>query len=443
MKKLLLTLALAVGAINSGFAADLYVNNSGQSGTYTSIQTALNVASSGDRIFVSPYGVYSENLTISKSVTIAPSLSGSNIVLNGDIVIWPFANDHINLVGISGKGVSLTTNTISATVNTKALIELISCEFVNTVDLDHEAVDVNALYSTIHYLNLTYGKVIGNRITHSIRIYDGPNTLLGDTNLVIANFITYDITMENNDNLFRISNNICRYISINTPVFHSNLKNYVTNNYCSWYNGTLYGIRVTYSNTTDNYSNLIIQGNIVHHINTDGNSNGERVVGLYLQAASSTTLTSSNSPLWYYNLIMHSESNTYGCTNNSYEYNTNLTGSLTQGYNEQRLNTQNLKDIWLIDPNSPTKFLVQNLSPNDQASFTDIAYFKDKAPPTTEYFDLDLSRGDLGPWGGEFSMENYWIGQTNGKARIFISNLPSEIWPGQTVNLKAEAVHTN
>ena len=443
MKKLLLTLAMAFGAINSGFAADLYVNNSGQSGTYTSIQTALNVASSGDRIFVSPFGVYSENLTISKSVTIAPSQSGSNIVLNGQIVIWPFANDHITLVGLSGKGVSLTTNTISATVNTKATIELISCEFTSTVDLDHEAINVNALYSTLHLLYLTYGKVIGNRITNQLRFYDGPNTLLGDTNLIIANFIVNDILMDNDDNLFRISNNICKGIYIYKPVYHSNLKNYVTNNYCSTYNGTFYAIRTLYSNTTDNYSNLIIQGNVVHHINTDGSSSSERVAGLYTYASNTTTISSSNSPLFFYNLIMHSENNSSGCINDLWLSDANTSGSITQGYNEQRLNTQNLKDIWLIDPNSTNRFLVQNLSPNDQASFTDIAYFKDKAPPTTDYFDLDLSRGDLGPWGGEFSMENYWNDQSMGNARIFITNLPSEIWPGQTVNLKAEAVHTN
>ena len=140
---------------------------------------------------------------------------------------------------------------------------------------------------------------------------------------------------------------------------------------------------------------------------------------------------------------MDSENNTHGCVNSIWGKDGNTSGSITQGYNYQGFNHQNLKDIWLIDPNASNKFLTQNLSPNDQASFTDIAYFKDKAPPTTDYFDLDLSRGDLGPWGGEFTMENYWNDQSIGNARISITNLPSEIWPGQSVNLKAEAVHTN
>ena len=85
MKKLLLSLAIAFAAINSGFAADIYVNSSGQSGTYTTIQAAINSASTGDNIYVSPLNSYQESLSITKSIRIASSVAGST--LNTSILI--------------------------------------------------------------------------------------------------------------------------------------------------------------------------------------------------------------------------------------------------------------------------------------------------------------------------------------------------------------------
>ena len=75
----------------------------------------------------------------------------------------------------------------------------------------------------------------------------------------------------------------------------------------------------------------------------------------------------------------------------------------------------------------------------------DLPAVVDKGSPSSNYTDLDLTRNDIGILGGSHSWLNYWYNDstTTGKAVIRWVDLPSEIWPGQTINLKAEAVHTN
>ena len=442
MKKLLLTLALAVGAINSGFAADLYVNNSGQSGTYTSIQTALNVASSGDRIFVSPFGIYTEDLTISKSITIAPSVTGSNVVLNGSITFWPFANDTINLIGINGIKCDLTTNTISATVNTKAVINITGCTFSGNITLIHDAIVVNTFYSTCRSLYLKYGQTVANKITDDLRYIDGPNTVLSDTNFIVANLIGRYLDYQTDDFYYRISNNRCRRLYITRAVYNSNVYNYITNNWINDERGNnYYGIRFDFQSTGDNFSNVVVTGNVIHSIHTDGDPLGEHVQIVYFHGPTSTVLSNSNSPVIFYNKGLIS---TVHNTRSPLKYATyssgNVTGSANEAYNSFSTERNTSMNGYL--DYSGTDYRYQVLSPSDKSKVSGLEFFVDLNAPTTEYYDLDLTRGDLGTWGGPYSWDNYW-NTNDGNARIIDINLPSEIWPGQTVNLKAEAVHTN
>jgi hypothetical protein len=67
------------------------------------------------------------------------------------------------------------------------------------------------------------------------------------------------------------------------------------------------------------------------------------------------------------------------------------------------------------------------------------------AKPGAAYTDIDLTRGDIGPWGGPWTQENYW--DTNnpqgGRARVFLLNMPSNVYSLTTpVSIKANATHT-
>lgn len=449
--KAILSVCLSVLFFVSTKAADLYVNNSGQSGTYTTIQTALNVASSGDRIFVSPYGVYSEDLTISKSVLITSTIANLNIVVNGNITFWPFANDVIELVGINAQGASLTSNTISATVNTKAKIILTNCQYSSDVSLNHDAIEVYVLKSKISgNLRLKYGKVVGNNIGGSLRISDGPNTLVGDTTLIVANDLTGYIEYGNNDNYYRISNNISSRIVINIPVYNTNIDCFITNNYTrsiNQYNVGLSssGITFAYRLASDNYSNVQVIGNIHHGYNTDGNPSGEDAYLVYYSVTASSSLTSLSSnitPLVFYNILLRQENNGSYNINGGLYYSPS-SHSTRSNYNKNIYISYSLGSWNLFNSSNTAVSSTSKLSlALGAADFNNLSFIKDSNTPTTDYYDIDLTRGNIGPWGGPYSAENYWNSGV-GNTRIIDLNIPSEIWPGQTVNLKAEAVHTN
>ena len=83
-----------------------------------------------------------------------------------------------------------------------------------------------------------------------------------------------------------------------------------------------------------------------------------------------------------------------------------------------------------------------NIGTADDAQI--ISEGKDIGSPSPKFFDADLSRSDIGHVGGDNSWEMFHgSNSVTGAAYIISLDLPSEIWPGQTINLKAEAVHTN
>ena len=57
------------------------------------------------------------------------------------------------------------------------------------------------------------------------------------------------------------------------------------------------------------------------------------------------------------------------------------------------------------------------------------------------YFDIDMTRNDIGTYGGPHSMDNYWDTTSLGVARIFGLDMPFELWPAQNPTIKADAVH--
>jgi hypothetical protein len=57
-----------------------------------------------------------------------------------------------------------------------------------------------------------------------------------------------------------------------------------------------------------------------------------------------------------------------------------------------------------------------------------------------QYYDIDLTRNDIGTFGGPYSIDNYW-NTANGRARVYELNMPFEIWNGSTPSIKAEGIH--
>jgi len=64
--------------------------------------------------------------------------------------------------------------------------------------------------------------------------------------------------------------------------------------------------------------------------------------------------------------------------------------------------------------------------------------------PNHDYYDIDLTINDRGINGGPYSQLNYNAANpNNSKAFIFDLDMPTDLFPGQSVNIKADGYHKN
>lgn len=466
MKKLLLTLALAVGAMNSGFAADLYVNNSGQSGTYTTINGALAAASSGDRIFVSPMNFYPENLVITKSITIAPTTASSKISLDGTIQIQPIPGMEVTIIGFEADAINLSTVAATTSLTNTATLNIISSQFNSNSLLAAVGLKVNVHDTEFKgelrafYCNLTKSIVRGLLRIPSINNVGAANT--SDTIRVIACWLnsveynTHDYHLFASNNYVKTSLNMYRMPGIGISGRSTIVNCYIgTIQYLldptrnkDWSKLDIYNTQVsnifamyggyrthkstgdiTYYYSTTNYFSLTSYSNTTYtydypyNWSNSGNVNGTKTPNvLYCQThlKDYSSFSGVNDPA---TSGFYPKEDLTGITSK-----TDLTGSIHYVLQSNPIGLTAVDDV-----KNPTWI--------DQF----IGVYKDLGSPASNFTDLDLTRNDIGILGGSHSWLNYWYNDTvaTGNAVIRWVDLPSEIWPGQTVNLKAEAVHTN
>ena len=164
MKKFITSL-LCVSTILTATAADIYVNNSGQTGTYTTISAAIAASAPGDRIFVSPYEDYTENLTISQNMTIASAVAGTSFSVVGTLTIQGTPNMDVRIIGGAFSG-NILCQTGATGLNTMADVYITDCDF-SSFDAQ-EFIRVHLLFCELSgsVVSLEHGEVRGNCIFH-------------------------------------------------------------------------------------------------------------------------------------------------------------------------------------------------------------------------------------------------------------------------------------
>ena len=442
MKKLLLSLAMAFGAINSGFAADLYVNNSGQSGTYTTIQAAINAASTGDNIYVSPLNSYQESLSITKSIRIASSVSGSRIIVTQDIKISPLANILVELIGIEGTDVILDSQTSTLGPNSRGKAIITDCSF-HDINLNKNYLTLLVVKCTLSgTLSGRHGKVIGNTINEKIVINDEPNIGIGDTVIIKANDVSGNIEVGTDDHSVIIQNNKASRILVsnwragvnitglisNNTVISSDVYRYLVDNanyqLQAGFIKVLGGcINISIAATNQDVSNMLITNNYIDDLAS------RKYPGSYSGRVSNNWCAvgvSENVPT-IYPVVQYNIFDSYG-----YKTSSSVTAYTVSHYGF-------FSKFW---SGGGIYNIQTSIGAADDAQV--ISEGKDVGSPSPKFFDADLTRSDIGHLGGDNSWEMFHgTNSVSGAAYIIGLDLPSEIWPGQTVNLKAEAVHTN
>lgn len=409
-------------------AADVKVDKTGAiAGSVTTISAAITAAVDGDRIVIFSNGlIYNENLTINKSLTILCAAEGEYFFLSGNITITPLNGREITIVGMHENG-----NVASGGVNpvgARCVVNIVDCEIAGTVTFNQDGYDVNLLYNYIwQNTQLRYGKVIANKL--------GNETTDGG---VIYGFLS--ITAESasygvGDTLFVIANRMLKTDNLGSgSIFmfdNPNLRYYIANN--SIRTGTSGSTQYTVNQTAVNIvscyltdSTNVFINNYCSAVETGGSCSGATTFGCVILKGIKTENFANN-------LLKNRYGSSYGC------------GALAMR------GDYNYFDSYRAYPSASDNNLFSS-SGNVPITY-DYATGKvtagvggiNTAKPGVAYTDIDLTRGDIGPWGGPWTQENYW--DTNnpqgGRARVFLLSMPSNVYSLTTpVSIKANATHT-
>lgn len=405
--KTLLTTILFSTALFSAKAADIYVNNSGQPGTWTTITLALAASAPGDRIFVSPYGAYTENLTIFQDVTLTSAVAGTNFNVVGTLTVQGAPNMDVRIIGGEFSGAILCT-TGGAGLNTKADVYITESNFSSLTAQDF--VRMHVLFCDLggSTMNIRHGEVRGNSDLGTLTIADGPNAGVGDTLFIVSNtFVTNGyINWQNNDNYFYIANN----------------RVYCATQYCFL--------------MTNHHFSSIVKNNLINNYFRNSSTNAS-----YLTNIRSTS-TGDLSNVYLYNNILE---NAYTAAQNQYArvmYNTGGTGSMQLYYNYCKgYNSGQTTGGTKVVGNTSRDYNAAALTVDADGRCNDATYCVDQGSPALQNYDIDMTRNDRGTFGGPWSVDNYFATGT-GNARVYNLNMPFEIWSGQTPQVKAESTHT-
>ena len=372
-------------------SADIYVNSSGQPGTYTTISAALVAANSGDKIYISPFATYNENLSIDKSVTLVSSEDSTDYYLNGNITIFTIGALDIRLIG--GECNSILFTASSATESNRCKVSIVGTEFGNNLSAP-KGVDLNLLYCDIPSQQVTfyYGNVIANSLS-TLVIPAGDNSYYSDTTYIIANSIgTGSLSVSNGDHNFFVANNDFQSSATPMYVYTATVSggggNNILNNTFTQTSYTSYGSNLKIVHN-QNMTNTQIKNNTFQHGYNGTSSTYRDHIG---STITSNTLNLNTGPVITFNYFHNANG---GVWNYTAFPNNVLGGAIPQN----------------------------------------------EGDPSIQYYDIDLTRNDMGRFGGPYTWDNYHGNTTSGKGRVYLLDMPFELWSGQTPTIKADAVH--
>lgn len=407
MKALFLSFFLFLSALSVS-AADIYVNTSGQPGTYLTIQAAVTAATAGDRIFVSPYGFYNETVSINKSLTIASSVSGVKFFNDGSYTITGAPGQRVVIIGAVATG-SMSGLTGTATVINRSVVYFVDCE-ASVIQTNQDGQEGNILFcKTSSSISIRYGKVIGcETLTNQIYVNDEPNIGIGDTIYVIGNRC-WRLNWNNDDQYAYIANNYVNntgtsgnsYAVRLQKMYYNSTNNNLFLNNTVLFKSVLCDYGGIWPTNGLNWSNLIVANNYVYY----GNSGSSTCQNSLWPGVTTPT---GSPPKCYYNI-----------------------GAAQNGVAAQ---------FWGASNNINYQFQTEQTI-DDETGAVLSALAIDAGMPSIDNYDIDLTRNNIGTYGGPHSYENYF-NQAAGSARVFHLDIPFEIWSGTTPSVKAEATHT-
>jgi hypothetical protein len=371
-------------------ATDLLVNNTGAPNTYATLAAAINAANDGDRILLEPNIPIIEHVSINKSLEIVSTTAGMAFTINGTVNVEANANKEIKLVGAKVNALTFSSGTADSSSLCKFYFidsELIGPDFIG-IDSRNKYVETNVLFcqSLDRHVRFDYGEIIGSVIRSFISNVNGK---------IIANYI--DSLESKLGGSYLVANNQFNVWNVN-----------VSNSY-------LHQLIIDGGGNSTN-TNYII--NNMFRSNTYGSSgNYGYNNNIYINASSNNTDISILNNAFY---LRNDEYDSWNIRHQNHP-------SLFVEYN----------NFWNIATNAYRGVQGYGFNLNYATSSTQSA---NAGHPGIRYFNITMSRNDIGIYGGPYSWNNYW-GSSTGAGVIYDLDMPFEYWTGQSATINAKAAH--
>ena len=400
----------------NAIAIDRFVdpNLSSSNGTtlFTTITSAVNASVNGDRILIAS-GTYNEpTLNLSKSLTLLSQTAGTIINFNGNIVIGGFPGMKLEILGFDLGIYSVSSNAIAGgNAASRAKVSFIDSKMKNLF-VDENYYEFNCANGTItSTTKFRFGNFVASK-TNDLYLLDEPNiNLSGKKNLIAGNIINNRLEIRNDDYPVTIAN------SQLTGLYFYKWNHIVTNtNY----------IR---NNKFATNTNLFFAANPPGY-NIEFSSN-EFPYPNFPNFMSATP--------WYCQSAGQYDS--YDCCNGYciiFSIYTSLFPDPTKpGFFRWTYNTDGI-DLNCATPTGSQPLVLTKIIGPTLGTV-------DVGNPNHDYYDIDLTINDRGLLGGPYSILNYnpTINPSNGKAFIFDLEMPSDLFPGQQVDIISKGYHKN
>lgn len=410
MKKLFLLFTLLLFAFQSVFGSTLIVKQDAPVGFYSTIQSAIDAAVDGDSVVVNQrYDAFPwrENLSIAKNIIIVSGVDSTRWQLEGNIDIIPGAGRNITLLGaeiFDYNGGQIRSTIPGASATDRSVVNIIDCKSRTggyAYYFPNDNFDINIISSwTNGHVLMRHGSLLGSWCWQ-IEITAEANASSANDSIVIVGNVTGPIYFNSYESMFISNNNVRSGLSIGR--FNISRANRVLNNTfnaCGSYS-------TIYFNTNYNIANILIANNLSWAWNC----------GLYEMSNIGNSLTS----------------------NINFKYNAFLYG-YSSGTPVSTINQGNSTFTYYFQAGASAPSAVI-----DDYGRLLVASLKDKGYYLGEYSDIDLTRNDVGTYGGSYSINNYWPDVTSsmGKGRVHWLDMPHLVNTTATpINVTGEA-HSN
>jgi len=401
-----LTLGLMLANVN---AANLVVQQNGPAGTYSSISAAIAAATDGDRIIINNRidGLpWLEDISVNKTLTFVSAVDLVRFWVQGIWTIVPQNGRKVEIIGMrnTATGDNITVSTSSGTLTNRTKIHIFDAELSGGVNTSPNVTsNVNQVSGTDLYLGssivngkirFSYGKIIGNKVTSM-------------TNSVEM----YSDLVSNNDTIWIVGNDILTTNSYGVyTVNNSNIIMFF-NNYVQ---GSTNGLRVGNLKDGSNLHHLFVNNSIA----SSGSSSTTR--GLYID-------TFTNSNFSFINNVFMQISNSWGYA----VWLNNSSHAVNFYYN-----------IYESEGTSPIAGVPTNIAGGNSLVFNadrsnNFSIGTNAGNPSNFYLDLDLSRNDIGVYGGSYSFANFHPLSDGKSSRVNFVTTPRIVHQGTTFRVDA------